>query len=71
MSDRQMEDMARMAWVISPILTVFLPNRLRNTEVIVREVTRLLRNNPEVRYFLSLMLKQMKYLIFYLDVGLI
>ena len=48
MSDRQMEDMARIAWGISPNLAIFLPDRLRNAEVIVREVTRLLRNNPEV-----------------------
>ena len=48
MSDRQLKEIVRLAWGISPILAVFLPERLRNAEVIVREVTRLLRNSPEV-----------------------
>ena len=48
MTVRQMEEMARMAWGISPILAIFLPNRLRHAEPIVREITRLLRSHPEV-----------------------
>jgi len=58
-----MEDMARMAWRISPILAIFLPDRLRNAEVIVREVTRLLRNNPEVRMYLIIAYNAYGYIV--------
>ncbi|XP_076804178.1 phosphatidylinositol 4-kinase alpha-like [Clavelina lepadiformis] len=46
-TDRQLKEMVRLAWGISPMLTVFLSDRLSNNEVVIREVTRLLRNNPE------------------------
>ena len=49
MNDRLMKDMVRIAWNISPVLAVYLPDRLRNSETIVLELTRLLRNNPEVK----------------------
>ena len=51
MTERQLLDMVRMAWRICPLLAIFLPDRLRNAEVIVREVTRLLRSNPEVNLY--------------------
>nr|CAB3264847.1 phosphatidylinositol 4-kinase alpha-like [Phallusia mammillata] len=46
-TDRQLKEMVRVSWEISPILAIFLADRLRNSEVLVREVSRLLRSNPE------------------------
>ncbi|XP_077969116.1 phosphatidylinositol 4-kinase alpha-like isoform X2 [Styela clava] len=45
-SDRQLKDLVQHAWHVSPILAVYLPDRLRNSEVIVRAVTNLVRKNP-------------------------
>jgi phosphatidylinositol 4-kinase len=36
----------RLAWEISPILAVFLPVRLKNSDIIVREVCRLVQLQP-------------------------
>ncbi|XP_067015107.2 phosphatidylinositol 4-kinase alpha [Anabrus simplex] len=41
-------DNARLAWDISPALAVYLPLRLKNTESVVREVSRQIRLNPIV-----------------------
>jgi len=48
-NDRQLREFARMSWDISPLLTIFLVDRLRTSEALVREVTRLLRSSPEVQ----------------------
>ncbi|XP_011307555.1 phosphatidylinositol 4-kinase alpha isoform X2 [Fopius arisanus] len=39
-------DYTRLAWDISPVLAVFLPVRLRNSDTIIREVCRLVRLKP-------------------------
>ncbi|XP_015600220.1 phosphatidylinositol 4-kinase alpha isoform X2 [Cephus cinctus] len=39
-------DYTRLAWEISPVLAVYLPVRLKNSDIIVREVCRLVRLNP-------------------------
>lgn len=39
-------DYTRLAWDISPVLAVFLPVRLKNSETIVKEVCRLVRLRP-------------------------
>lgn len=46
-TDRQMRDTVHSAWLISPVLAVFLPDRLYNSDVIVKEVTRLVRSDPQ------------------------
>ncbi|XP_078486851.1 phosphatidylinositol 4-kinase alpha [Ciona intestinalis] len=46
-TDRQMKEMVRLSWEISPMLCVFLTDRLRNSESLVREVSRLVRSNPQ------------------------
>ncbi|XP_049766862.1 phosphatidylinositol 4-kinase alpha isoform X1 [Schistocerca cancellata] len=48
MTERTWRDNARLAWDISPILAVFLPLRLKNTESIIREVSNQVRGNPTV-----------------------
>ena len=39
-------DYTRLAWEISPVLAVFLPARLKNSETIVKEICRLVQLNP-------------------------
>ena len=39
-------DYTRLAWDISPVLAVFLPVRLKNSDTIVKEVCRLVRLHP-------------------------
>ena len=39
-------DHTRLAWDISPVLAVFLPVRLKNSDTIVKEVCRLVRLRP-------------------------
>ncbi|XP_033211468.1 phosphatidylinositol 4-kinase alpha isoform X3 [Belonocnema kinseyi] len=39
-------DYTRLAWDISPVLAVFLPVRLKNSDTIVKEVCRLVRLRP-------------------------
>ncbi|KAG8229862.1 hypothetical protein J437_LFUL009137 [Ladona fulva] len=45
-SDRAGRDIVGLAWDISPALAVYLPVRLKNTEQIVKEVSRLVQLNP-------------------------
>ncbi|XP_046385278.1 phosphatidylinositol 4-kinase alpha isoform X2 [Ischnura elegans] len=45
-SDRAGRDIVGLAWDISPVLAVFIPERLKNTEQIVKEVSRLVQLNP-------------------------
>lgn len=45
-TEKHYRETARLAWDISPILGVYLPNRFRNSEALVKEVTRLVRLNP-------------------------
>ncbi|KAK7873127.1 hypothetical protein R5R35_006354 [Gryllus longicercus] len=45
-TERMWRDNTRLAWEISPTLAVFLPVRLKNSEVIIREVSRQIRLNP-------------------------
>ncbi|KAG8287986.1 phosphatidylinositol 4-kinase alpha [Homalodisca vitripennis] len=45
-SERTLRDTARLAWDISPVLAVFLPDRLKNADSIVKEVSRLVRLHP-------------------------
>ncbi|XP_023247195.1 phosphatidylinositol 4-kinase alpha isoform X2 [Copidosoma floridanum] len=45
MNDRW-RDYTRLAWEISPVLAVFLPVRLKNSDIIIREVCRLVQLNP-------------------------
>ncbi|XP_046360282.2 phosphatidylinositol 4-kinase alpha-like isoform X1 [Haliotis rufescens] len=46
-TEKQWRETARIAWDISPALAVFLPSRFRQSEALVKEVTRLVRTNPE------------------------
>eukprot|EP00106_Octopus_bimaculoides_P007153 XP_014774595.1 PREDICTED: phosphatidylinositol 4-kinase alpha-like isoform X3 [Octopus bimaculoides] len=48
MTEKHYRETARLAWDISPILGVYLPNRFKNSEALVKEVTRLVRLNPMV-----------------------
>lgn len=45
MNDRWRE-YTRLAWEISPILAIFLPVRLKNHEVIIKEICGLVRLKP-------------------------
>ncbi|KZC07783.1 Phosphatidylinositol 4-kinase alpha [Dufourea novaeangliae] len=45
MNDRWRE-YTRLAWEISPVLAVFLPVRLKNSEIIIKEVCGLVRSKP-------------------------
>ncbi|XP_076762003.1 phosphatidylinositol 4-kinase III alpha isoform X5 [Xylocopa sonorina] len=45
MNDRWRE-YTRLAWEISPILAIFLPVRLKNSEVIIKEICGLVRQKP-------------------------
>nr|CAD7260807.1 unnamed protein product [Timema shepardi] len=47
-TERVWRDHARLAWEISPALAVFLPARLRNSDSIMKEVSRQVRLNPSV-----------------------
>lgn len=44
--NKKWRDFTRLAWDISPVLAVFLPARLKNCDVIVKEVCRLVRLKP-------------------------
>lgn len=46
--DKSLRENTRLAWEISPALSVFLPVRLKNTDCIVKEVCRMVRANPMV-----------------------
>lgn len=45
-TEKTWRDYTRLAWEISPSLAVFLPVRLKNSESIIREITRQVRSNP-------------------------
>lgn len=45
MNDRWRE-YTRLAWEISPVLAIFLPVRLKNSEIIIKEVCGLVRLKP-------------------------
>ncbi|XP_014673497.1 PREDICTED: phosphatidylinositol 4-kinase alpha-like isoform X2 [Priapulus caudatus] len=45
-NERVWRDNARLAWDISPSLAIHLPMRFRNSDALVKEVTRLVRLNP-------------------------
>ena len=45
MNDRW-RDYTRLAWEISPVLAVFLPVRLKNSDTIIKEVCRLVQLQP-------------------------
>ncbi|XP_023707312.1 phosphatidylinositol 4-kinase alpha isoform X2 [Cryptotermes secundus] len=47
-TERILRDNARLAWDISPVLAVFLPMRLKNSDSIIREVSTQVRLNPIV-----------------------
>ena len=42
-TEKQWREHTRNAWVISPALAVFLPQRINNKESMAKEVTRLVR----------------------------
>lgn len=46
--DKSLRENTRLAWEISPALCVFLPERLKNVDCIVKEVCRMVRANPMV-----------------------
>lgn len=45
MNDRWRE-YTRLAWEISPVFAVFLPVRLKNSDIIIKEVCGLVRSKP-------------------------
>ncbi|XP_015519648.1 phosphatidylinositol 4-kinase alpha isoform X1 [Neodiprion lecontei] len=45
-NEKTWRDYTRLAWEISPVLAVFLPVRLKNSDSIVSEVSRQVRLNP-------------------------
>eukprot|EP00094_Tigriopus_californicus_P003842 TCALIF_03698-PA protein Name:"Similar to PI4KA Phosphatidylinositol 4-kinase alpha (Homo sapiens)" AED:0.07 eAED:0.07 QI:1/0.8/0.75/0.93/0.86/0.93/16/174/2161 len=44
---KSMKEYARNAWDVSPALAVFLPQRLNFSDIIEKEVTKMVRSNPE------------------------
>ncbi|XP_071790519.1 phosphatidylinositol 4-kinase alpha-like [Asterias amurensis] len=47
-NERNWREFVRLAWELSPNLACCLPNRFKNSEALVREVTRLVRLDPTV-----------------------
>ncbi len=47
MLEKSWREHARNAWDVSPALAVFLPQRLNSSTVLEREISRLVRANPE------------------------
>ncbi|XP_066260677.1 phosphatidylinositol 4-kinase alpha isoform X2 [Euwallacea similis] len=45
-TDKQWHDYTRLAWDISPVLAVYLPNRFKINEAIIHEVKNLVHMNP-------------------------
>ncbi|KAG7197176.1 hypothetical protein KM043_007256 [Ampulex compressa] len=44
--NKRWKEYTRLAWEISPVLAIFLPVRLKNSEEIVKEICRLVCQNP-------------------------
>ena len=50
MNDKTVRDTINLAWKISPILAVYLPDRLHSSEVMSQELSKLIRNNYQVKF---------------------
>ena len=48
MTEKQVKDLVKLAWEISPLLAIYLPERLYTTEAMVQQLTRLVMSNPDV-----------------------
>lgn len=46
---KQIRDLVRLAWEISPILAVYLPDRLLSSEAMIQELYRLISTNLDVK----------------------
>lgn len=46
LTERSAREMVRLAWEISPTLAVYLPHRFKNSEVVMNEVSRLVKLSP-------------------------
>lgn len=45
-TERSIREMVKLAWDISPTLAVYLPHRFKNSEIIVNELCKLVKNQP-------------------------
>lgn len=47
-TDRSTREMVKLAWDISPTLAVYLPHRFKNSDIIVNELSKLVKSQPSV-----------------------
>lgn len=46
LTEKSIKDMVKLAWEISPTLAVYLPHRFKNSDVIILELSRLVKAQP-------------------------
>ena len=56
MQEKQVKDLVRAAWEVSPVLAVYLPDRLQCTEPILQELARLIILVQVLKVILSFIL---------------